>query len=128
MRNVLDHNIQQQTLALRRLGWTVRRIAQVTDVRRDTAARYLRAAGLSARAGPVERSASKSGHYADGVRRLLGKTDNCFASGVHRPRDGRGDRTGTPTGIDLRLWRENENCPNCLELLIQEQRGRAKQG
>jgi hypothetical protein len=49
MSNVLDQQIQQQILALGRLGWTVRRIAEVTGVRRDTAARYLREAGLSVR-------------------------------------------------------------------------------
>ena len=49
MGNVLDSTTQQQIVALGRLGWTVRRIAAVTDVRRETAARYLRAAGLPVR-------------------------------------------------------------------------------
>ena len=50
MSNVLDYEKQQQILALGRLGWTVSRIADATDVRRETATRYLRAAGLSVRA------------------------------------------------------------------------------
>jgi transposase len=49
MGNVLDDEKQQQILALGRLGWTVSRIAEATGVRRETAARYLRAAGLSVR-------------------------------------------------------------------------------
>jgi hypothetical protein len=49
MSNVLDHEKQQQILALGRLGWTVNRIAEATAVRRETAARYLRAAGLAVR-------------------------------------------------------------------------------
>ena len=50
MSNVLDYEKQQQILALGRLGWTVSRIAGAADVRRETATRYLRAAGLSVRA------------------------------------------------------------------------------
>ena len=49
MSNVLDITKQQQIVALGRLGWTVRRIATATDVRRETAARYLRAASLPER-------------------------------------------------------------------------------
>ena len=49
MSNVLDYEKQQQILGLGRLGWTVSRIADVTDVRRETATRYLRGAGLSVR-------------------------------------------------------------------------------
>ena len=49
MSNVLDYEKQQQILALGRLGWTVSRIADATDVRRETATRHLRAAGLSVR-------------------------------------------------------------------------------
>ena len=49
MSNVLDITKQQQIVALGRLGWTVHRIAEATDVRRETAARYLRAAGLPVR-------------------------------------------------------------------------------
>ena len=49
MGNVLDSTTQQQIVALGRLGWTVSRIAEATDVRRETAARYLRAAGLAVR-------------------------------------------------------------------------------
>jgi hypothetical protein len=50
MSNVLDHEKQQQILALGRLGWTVSRIADATAVRRETATWYLRAAGLAVRA------------------------------------------------------------------------------
>jgi hypothetical protein len=53
MGNVLDDEKQQQILALGRLGWTVSRIAEATGVRRETAAGYLRAAGLSVRGADV---------------------------------------------------------------------------
>jgi len=49
MGNVLDSTTQQQIVALGRLGLTVSRIAEATNVRRETAARYLRAAGLPVR-------------------------------------------------------------------------------
>src|SRR5207247_5576751 len=40
---------KQQVLALGKLGWPLRRIEQETGVRRETAGRYLRAAGISVR-------------------------------------------------------------------------------
>ena len=46
MSNVLDHEQQQQILALGRLGWTVSRIATATGVRRETVTRYVRAASF----------------------------------------------------------------------------------
>ena len=49
MSNVLDSATQQQIVALGRLGWTVSRIANAAGVRRETAARYLRRAGLPVR-------------------------------------------------------------------------------
>ena len=49
MSNVLDHQSQQQILALGRLGWSLRRIEAATQVRRETASAYLRAAGIPVR-------------------------------------------------------------------------------
>lgn len=49
MSNVLSHAKQQQILALGRLGWTLRRIEQATQVRRETASAYLKAAGIAVR-------------------------------------------------------------------------------
>ena len=49
MSNVLDHDIQQQVLALGRLGWSLRRIQAATGVRRETASAYLKAAALPVR-------------------------------------------------------------------------------
>lgn len=49
MANVLDSKKQQQILALGRLGWTLRRIEQETGVRRETASRYLKQAGIEVR-------------------------------------------------------------------------------
>jgi transposase len=47
--NVLSEEKRQQVIALGRLGWTLRRIEQATGVRRETAGRYLRAAGVAVR-------------------------------------------------------------------------------
>jgi transposase len=49
MSNVLDPQTQQQILALGRLGWTLRRIEAATQVRRETASAYLKAAGIPVR-------------------------------------------------------------------------------
>ena len=51
MSNVLSNEQRQQILALGRLGWTLRRIAQATGSRRETVSAYLKAAGLAVR-GP----------------------------------------------------------------------------
>ena len=50
MANVLSNEKQQQVVALGRLGWPLRRIEQATGVRRETASRYLKAAGVPVRA------------------------------------------------------------------------------
>jgi len=49
MSNVLNHNKQQQVIALGRLGWSLRRIERETGVRRETAGAYLRIAGVALR-------------------------------------------------------------------------------
>jgi hypothetical protein len=47
--NVLNEHKKQQVLALGRLGWPLRQIERQTGVRRETAAGYLRAAGIPLR-------------------------------------------------------------------------------
>ena len=49
MANVLNEEKKQQVLTLGRLGWSLRRIQQVTRIRRETASAYLRAAGIAVR-------------------------------------------------------------------------------
>jgi len=49
MANVLDSEKQQQILALGRLGWPLRRIEKETGIRRETASRYLKQAGIEIR-------------------------------------------------------------------------------
>jgi len=49
MANVLDRERQQQILALGRLEWSLRQIEEATGVRRETASRYLGAAGVAVR-------------------------------------------------------------------------------
>ena len=47
--NVLSEEKKQQVIALGRLGWSLRRIQQATQIRRETAGAYLRAAGIAVR-------------------------------------------------------------------------------
>jgi len=47
MANVLNEEKKQQVLALKRLGWSLRRIQQTTRIRRETASAYLKAAGIA---------------------------------------------------------------------------------
>ena len=49
MGNVLKEAKKQQVIALGRLGWSLRRIQKNTGVRRETAATYLREAGVALR-------------------------------------------------------------------------------
>jgi transposase len=49
MANILGNEKRQQILALGRLGWSLRRIEEATGVRRETASRYLQAAGIAVR-------------------------------------------------------------------------------
>jgi hypothetical protein len=46
MSNVLREEKKQQVVALGKLGWPLRRIEQVTGVRRETASAYLKSAGV----------------------------------------------------------------------------------
>jgi transposase len=50
MANVLSNTKKQEILALGRLGWSLRRVEEATGVRRETASRYLKAAGIDVRA------------------------------------------------------------------------------
>jgi hypothetical protein len=47
--NVLSEEKKQQVLALGRLGWSLRRIERTIHIRRETAATYLKAAGIPVR-------------------------------------------------------------------------------
>jgi transposase len=47
--NVLSEEKKNQVIALGQLGWSLRRIQQTTRIRRETAAAYLKAAGIAIR-------------------------------------------------------------------------------
>ena len=49
MSNVLSDEKKQQVIALGKLGWSLRRIEEVTGVRRETASEYLKTAGVGVR-------------------------------------------------------------------------------
>jgi transposase len=59
--NVLNEEKKQQVIALGRLGWSLRKIQKTTGVRRETAADYLRAAGIPS---PSYRRAPKSSRHS----------------------------------------------------------------
>jgi transposase len=66
--NVLSDEKKQQVLALGKLGWTLREIEEATHVRRETASRYLKAAGIAVRAPRSRRppnAASREGVSTD---------------------------------------------------------------
>ena len=48
--NVLNEEKQRQVIVLGQLGWTLRKIEDAVGVRRETAGKYLRAAGIEVRA------------------------------------------------------------------------------
>jgi hypothetical protein len=101
MSNVLDHEKQQQILALGRLGWSLRRIEAATAVRRETVSGYLRP--------PASRSGS--GWSAEGVAAKTGH----HAGGVHRPGPSKPATTGTvstdPAGHHLPLGARRVRVP-----------------
>ena len=47
--NVLNEEKRKQVIALGQLGWSLRRIQKATRIRRETAAGYLKAAGIAIR-------------------------------------------------------------------------------
>ena len=49
MSNVLNEEKKKQVIALGQLGWALRRIEKETGIRRETAAGYLKAAGIPVR-------------------------------------------------------------------------------
>jgi len=59
MANILGDDRKQQILALGRLSWPLRRIEQLTGVRRETASAYLKAAGITIRAARHRRPPPK---------------------------------------------------------------------
>ena len=87
MANVLDREKQQQILALGRLGWTLRRIEEETGVRRETASRYLKRAGIEVR------SPGRWGHPAKAAIEVFtdrpGREGTAAAAEVSVPTPGR---------------------------------------
>ena len=57
MSNALSEEKKKQVIALGQLGWTLRRIQDETGIRRETAAGYLKAVGITVR------SPGRWGHY-----------------------------------------------------------------
>ena len=71
MSNVLNEEKKKQVIALGQLGWALRRIEEATGVRRETAAGYLRAAGIAITApgGWGRRKAKPANQVTTGLER-----------------------------------------------------------
>src|SRR3974390_1323574 len=84
MANVLNEEKKQQVLALGRLGWPLRQIQKVTQIRRETASQYLKAAGIAVRPPggwgrrPRKRASEVITDFGAGKSAITGITDhNC---------------------------------------------------
>jgi transposase len=86
--NVLSEDKKQQVIALGRLDWSLRRIEAATGVRRETAAGYLRAAGIALRppGGWGRRASAKP---ANEVTTDFGAESAVSTSSASQPRPGR---------------------------------------
>lgn len=105
MANVLSETKREQVVALGRLSWSLRRIEAETGVRRETASRYLQAAGVGvrgpgwrravrpageagARASPAEAAIEMSPDALQGKSaepEALGEAEGAEATGTSRP-------------------------------------------
>jgi transposase len=83
MSNVLGDDKKQQVLALGRLGWSLRRIEEATEVRRETASAYLKAAGIAVRRrGRPPSPSSKPAISGEGVSTDPGPPKPAISGGV----------------------------------------------
>ena len=105
MSNVLSEEKKQPVIALGRLGWSLRRIQRAIGVRRETAAGYLRAAGVELRpSGGGGRSAPAAARPANEVAvttdsALPALTNQAAVPGLPRP-------NRSPTASACEAYRE----------------------
>lgn len=118
MSNVLSDEKRNQILALGSLGWTLRRIQVQTGVRRETAAGYLRAAGLAIRGrGRPEREWDPKPAIREGV-----STDSDSKPAIKRgvSTDFGGQKSGSPG------WAPSASACEPFRDLIEEALGRGR--
>jgi hypothetical protein len=104
--NVLNEEKKKQVIALGQLGWALRRIEKETGVRRETAAGYLKAAGISVRqAGgwglrrpPPSKPANEVTTGPDAAKPANGGEVTTGSGGLKKPPD--------PTASDSEPYRE----------------------
>jgi transposase len=82
MSNVLGDEKRQQVLALGRLGWSLRRIEEATEVRRETASAYLKAAGVVVRGRGRPAAAKSKPAISRGVSTDPGPSKPAITEGV----------------------------------------------
>jgi transposase len=85
--NVLNEEKKKQVVALGQLGWALRRIEAATGVRRETAAGYLKAAGIPIRApgGWGRRKAKPANEVTTGAEPAKPANGSEVTTGSHAP-------------------------------------------
>jgi len=90
--NVLNEEKKKQVIALGQLGWALRRIEKETGIRRETAAGYLKAAGI-----PVRRSGGWGKHKLPAA-----KPANEATTGSEAAKPANGDEVTTGSGAECK--------------------------
>jgi transposase len=109
--NVLSEDKRNQVIALGQLGWSLRRIQNKTGVRRETAAAYLKAAGIAVRPPGAWGKRPPESKPANEVFTDSGGHDEAKAANVFT--DPEGEQTANPakevfagSGSSCEPWRE----------------------
>jgi transposase len=100
--NVLSQEKKLQVIALGQLGWALRRIEETTGVRRETASKYLKAAGIALRGPRQRRPPAPSSRAPDAKPASRVEVITDFGGGLEAPRpSGR-----SPTASACEVYRE----------------------
>jgi len=107
MANLLGNDKREQILALGRIGWSLRRIEEATGVRRETASRYLRSAGVAVRGpgrwGHAPPKAAKETSTDPGWRPAPGRSPQASACESYGEWIEAGVRQGRPA---MAIWQD----------------------
>jgi transposase len=101
--NVLNEEKKKQVIALGQLGWALRRIEEATGVRRETAAGYLKAAGIAVRApgGWGRRKAKPANEVTTGLEPAKPASAGEVTTGSVEPKT-----SNSPAASASEPWRE----------------------
>jgi len=94
--NVLNEEKKKQVIALGQLGWALRRIEEATGVRRETAAGYLKAAGIPVRKPAAASRPAKEVTTDPAAAKPANGSEVTTDSGGQKPSPGLTGSTGEP--------------------------------